>query len=104
LLPKFTEKDPDLFFTLSMVGFEEESTIKESFDYTESVTIALLLREDAVGRPGSQEKTGYVHTTQPLKNKHHCLFINYLHIVIPLYIAIKLHLKCLYSSETFVFI
>ena len=52
-----------------MLGFEEESTIKESFDYTESVTIALLLREVAVGRPGSQDKTGYVHTAHKMRWK-----------------------------------
>ena len=30
----------------------------------DSVSIALLLRKAAVGRPGSQEKTGYVHTAR----------------------------------------
>ena len=40
--------------------------IKESWLCSDSVSIALLLRKVAVGRPGSQEKTGYVLTSCPM--------------------------------------
>jgi hypothetical protein len=43
--------------------------IKESFDYVGSVSIALILRKAAVGRPGSQEKTGHVHTAHKIRWK-----------------------------------
>ena len=33
--------------------------LKESFDYVQTLSIALLLRKAAVGRPGSQEKTDF---------------------------------------------
>ena len=39
---------------------------------TDSVSITLLLRKAAVGRPGSQEKTGYVHTVHKMRWKLSC--------------------------------
>ena len=41
--------------------------MKESFDYVHSVSIALLLREAAVGNPGTREMTGYVHTAHKMR-------------------------------------
>ena len=37
-----------------------------------ALSIALLLRKAAVGRPGFQEKTGYVHTAHKMRLKLSC--------------------------------
>jgi hypothetical protein len=46
--------------------------IKESFDYVQTLSIALLLRKAAEGRPGFQEKTGYVLTAHKMRWKLSC--------------------------------
>jgi hypothetical protein len=46
--------------------------MKESFDYVQIVSIALLLWKAAVVRSGSQEKTGLMHTAHKMREKLSC--------------------------------
>ena len=61
------------FYTYTYLTTVTDPKLRKALTmYRLSEHISLLLRKAAVGRTGSQEKTGYVHTAHKMRWKLNC--------------------------------